>query len=168
MLKSDGHYNQHLQYAWNKYGSSCFEWIVLCVCDKEQLNSMEINMIQTYHSDDPKYGYNKTKGGDGTLGMSQESLDKKEKTMREKYYTDPEWMEKKRQTSLRQFQNEEFYNAYREYRSSEEFKNKERKSHEGHVVPASVRQKSIEAIQKPVRCVETGVVYANAKEASRL
>lgn len=33
-LRNQRHENIHLQYSWNKYGESCFDFIVLEICKK--------------------------------------------------------------------------------------------------------------------------------------
>jgi group I intron endonuclease len=63
-IDNNGNYT-HLQKAWNKDGEENFTFDVLEECTLEQLNEKEKYWIAYYESDNPKYGYNKTKGGDG-------------------------------------------------------------------------------------------------------
>lgn len=59
--------NSHLKNAIKKYGEENFE-INECflTCDsKEELDRMEKALITTFRTFDPKYGYNKTHGGEG-------------------------------------------------------------------------------------------------------
>ena len=67
-LTNNSHYNEHLQNSWNKYGGDSFECLILEFCDKELLSDREIFYIKKYNSKDQNFGYNKTKGGEGTSG----------------------------------------------------------------------------------------------------
>ena len=64
-LLSGTNRNEHLQNAYNKYGTGNFTIEVIEECKKEELDDREIFWIDYYKSYDPKYGYNKTKGGTG-------------------------------------------------------------------------------------------------------
>jgi group I intron endonuclease len=65
-LNRNEFHNAHLQSAWNKYGIDNFSFnILIYELDKEQLDEYEIAMIKFTKSHDPKYGYNKTFGGEG-------------------------------------------------------------------------------------------------------
>ena len=59
-----GH-NSHFQNAWNKYGEENFEFeLIHIVSNVEELNDLEIYYIKKYNSNNPKFGYNITSGGD--------------------------------------------------------------------------------------------------------
>lgn len=64
--------NIHLLRAWNKYGASAFEWVVLEKCAVELLDEREIFWIA--QKDSFRNGYNRTIGGGGNRGfkMSEE------------------------------------------------------------------------------------------------
>ena len=64
-LDAGTHINKHLQAAWNKYGGSAFEFRVVEACPEGVLCSREISWIGYFKSADPRFGYNKTYGGDG-------------------------------------------------------------------------------------------------------
>ena len=64
-LHNGNHYNTHLQGAWNKYGEESFEFCVIQECNKDELNSSEIEYIAYYKSYMPEFGYNLTFGGEG-------------------------------------------------------------------------------------------------------
>lgn len=55
-----------LNRAWLKHGEDCFEYEIVCLCNEDELNEMEIKYIEKYNSF--KKGYNCTKGGDGISG----------------------------------------------------------------------------------------------------
>lgn len=57
--------NEHLQNAYDKYGTGNFTIEIIEECDKEYLDEREIFWIDFYKSYDKNYGYNKTKGGKG-------------------------------------------------------------------------------------------------------
>ena len=63
-LNGNYHNNNHLQNAWNKYGENNFSFNLIKCCKIPYLNRFEKLYINKYKSDDRRYGYNKTKGGD--------------------------------------------------------------------------------------------------------
>lgn len=70
--------NEHLQNAYNTYGTGNFTIEIIEECTEENLDEREIYWIDYYHSYDREYGYNKTKGGTGG-GSYYELLDDDEK-----------------------------------------------------------------------------------------
>ncbi len=63
-LRNGSHKNRHLQAAFNRYGPSCFRWIVLEVLQSTTLlDSRERHWIALYASNNPRYGYNAENGG---------------------------------------------------------------------------------------------------------
>lgn len=80
MLKKDKHDNEHLQESWNKYGCSNFSFEIVCFCEPEEMNDLEIKYIKEYNSfiyDDNSNGYNKTRGGNGLNGRVGDNAIKK-------------------------------------------------------------------------------------------
>ena len=75
-LRKKQHPNEHLQASWNKYGEDSFDFKIVETCDKDVLSEKEIYYIDLFNTQDNKFGYNKTSGGDGAFNVSQESLDK--------------------------------------------------------------------------------------------
>lgn len=65
-LKHGYHSNNHLQSAWNKYGDSSFEFIVLEKCPLSIIDEREIYWIDYY--DTKHSGYNQADGGLGCRG----------------------------------------------------------------------------------------------------
>ena len=57
--------NEHLQNAYNTYGTGNFTIEIIEECTAEELDDREIYWIDFYHSYDREYGYNKTRGGRG-------------------------------------------------------------------------------------------------------
>jgi group I intron endonuclease len=64
-LKQGKHYNLHLQSAFKKYGIDYFEFSILEKCSEDIVCEKEMFYISKYQSDNPQFGYNKTKGGEG-------------------------------------------------------------------------------------------------------
>ena len=64
--REDGY---HLHNAIRKYGEDAFSIeVIFTVTSKEEMDNLERESIRLHQSDDPKHGYNLTKGGDGTVG----------------------------------------------------------------------------------------------------
>lgn len=75
LLRSDNHYNSHLQNSFNKHGEEFFIFGVVKQYDTiEELNESEIFFIEKFKSLTPD-GYNLTTGGQNTI-LSQEIIDK--------------------------------------------------------------------------------------------
>lgn len=75
-LNGGYHTNEHLQSAWNKYGENNFSFSIIEVCNEDELKNKEIYYIKEYNTQNRKYGYNKTSGGDGIKNLSEECAEK--------------------------------------------------------------------------------------------
>lgn len=75
-LRKGVHPNKHLQASYNKYGEHNFSFSIIEECDISQLNEREIYWIQFYNSLNPKYGFNKTTGGEADRKYTNESKEK--------------------------------------------------------------------------------------------
>lgn len=71
-LNNNTHRNAHLQGAFNKYGSACFEFHMLEECGADMLDMREIAWINYYHSFG-EGGYNLTSGGENRKEVSEET-----------------------------------------------------------------------------------------------
>lgn len=69
-LNGNRHHNEHLQNAWNKYGSNSFDFILIEECTLENIDEREIFWIKHFNSLNPNFGYNLTAGGQGMHGYS--------------------------------------------------------------------------------------------------
>ena len=79
-LVNGKHKNSHLQYAWNKYGSDNFEFIILEECnDKNKVLEREQYWID---SNDFENLYNINPLATGGLQFTQETFDKRSNTLR--------------------------------------------------------------------------------------
>lgn len=72
--EGDQQYNCYLYRSIRKYGLDNFIFEIIEECTFEDLNSREIFYIDFYHSFDKTYGYNMTRGGDGTLKQDYEEV----------------------------------------------------------------------------------------------
>lgn len=71
------HINKHLQTAWDLYGENSFTFDIIEYCDDINiLKEREIFYISKYKSDNRKYGFNITAGGDGTKCFTDEIKEK--------------------------------------------------------------------------------------------
>lgn len=75
-LNHNRHVNTHLQAAWNTYGENNFQFTILELCDKEVIKEKEIYYISMFKTQDRRFGYNKTSGGDGVKDLNDECVDK--------------------------------------------------------------------------------------------
>lgn len=85
-LRNNKHVNKHLQASWNKYREESFAFEVLCEnknISNEELNKIEQQYIKNYKAKKRRFGYNKTDGGEGTVGVekSKSSIEKQRKSM---------------------------------------------------------------------------------------
>jgi group I intron endonuclease len=75
LLNKNIHHNKHLQHSWNKYGSSCFEFNIIELCDKSDLIVREQYWIDLTKCTNKRFGYNIKKVAGSNLGtkMSKET-----------------------------------------------------------------------------------------------
>ncbi|HNR65428.1 MAG TPA: GIY-YIG nuclease family protein [Atribacterota bacterium] len=71
----------HLQRAWNNYGSESFEFHILKLCKSEELNHWEKILTWDHQSFNPFCGYNRTPGGE-TNTMTTEAKEKLRQRMK--------------------------------------------------------------------------------------
>lgn len=67
-LNNNIHKNDHLRKAWCKYGKENFKLWIIENCEENILLEKEIYWIKKYETNNSKFGYNMTKGGDGSSG----------------------------------------------------------------------------------------------------
>lgn len=70
-LKRNKHHNRHLQFAWNKYNSYSFQFLVLENCEREKLLEREQHWINKYQSYSRKLGYNLAPVAGSNLGIKR-------------------------------------------------------------------------------------------------
>ena len=76
MLRKNEHDNEYLQFAWNKYGETNFEFSILETCEEQDLDDREIFYIRKFNSTNRDYGYNRESGGLSNRKWCRESRDK--------------------------------------------------------------------------------------------
>lgn len=74
-LKKGRHHNCHLQRAYNQ-NPAAFRFEVICKCEEDELNDLEIFFIKKYDSSNPEKGYNLEIGGNGRGRVSDETKKK--------------------------------------------------------------------------------------------
>lgn len=128
--------------AIQKYGWETFEHIILEQGNwtQEEANQKEQYYINLYQSTNPNYGYNITPGGSNAI--SPNALPAAIEWMR----ANPEFGLARAYDMLKWQQEHPAEAAYYRHLS---------------------QQKMAEARKKPVRCVETGIVYESATDAAR-
>lgn len=125
-----------------KYGKHNFTWKILGTCNsKQELNEAEITCIEFFQSNDKRYGYNLTKGGEGLNYPSKETREKISKALKNKPLTE----ETKRKLSEKA----------KNRKHSEETKNKISKSMSGINNPHYGKHMSDETKEK-LRKINTG------------
>lgn len=109
MLRTNRHFNPHLQRAYN-LDPNAFKFEVLEYCDVKDLNVKEVFYIAKYKAMDMAYGYNLCEGGKSSTGrvctdetkakiaakakgrkVSQDVIEKRTKTLRDRIANDPEF-----------------------------------------------------------------------------
>lgn len=82
--------NRHLQFAWDKYGESAFDFSVLELCDVEELDDREEHWIK--HFDAVNCGYNIRSGGNSSRGWKMSDEGRKHISDALKGKKKPWWM----------------------------------------------------------------------------
>lgn len=91
-LNLNRHDNEHLQLSWNKYGENAFEFMIVQICEKEELLKWEQLWFETTNCCDNKIGYNKCTKAESRIGikMSDKSRAKMSASRKGKPYTENE------------------------------------------------------------------------------
>lgn len=142
-LRNGTHCNQHLLRAWNYYGESSFDFVVLEECDVDELNDSECRWIAKLNS--LKSGYNLCDGGDSHIGrvVSDES--------------------KQAESLARMGEGNPFYGKHHTVEWKENASNRQL----GCANHMYGKYGDLHPRSRKVRCVETGVVYSAMREAER-
>lgn len=156
--------------ALRKYGKENFKWEILEEnILKEQLNEREIFWINYYNTFNK--GYNLTKGGDSTDNitkwrkenpeLAKQSAKNGYQKMREILNNNPELEQKRKENATKGMKKyveehkeewkQKSYNTYLKYKEQQDKQMKE----------FHIQQ------SKKVLCIETGIIYPSASEASR-
>lgn len=175
--RKNEHYNSldnlYFHNAIRKYGKENFIWEILenNICSYEKLNQQEKYWIQYFHSNDTNLGYNLTKGGESIEPLNNwrknnPDLAKKHAKecyakMKEYMLNHPEKEEKRKQKAKENFLN--YYNNHKE-----EWREQSYQTYLKHKAQQDEQMKKFHQQQsKKVQCLETGIIYPSASEASR-
>lgn len=158
-LKYQHHHNAILQRSYDKYGPYAFSFFLLEECAAEKLGEREIFWIEK--KDSFNSGYNLNKGGDGgNLGWKMPDSVKRKIAFANSGERSFWWgkkqtesANKKRRQALLGPKNHNYGKKF-----SEETRRKLSEAHRGRVPPN----------KRPVKCIETGIIYESAKKASEI
>lgn len=166
-------YNEHFSRAISKYGWQNFSHEVLFDgLTKKEAEDLEIKLIAEYNSTNEKFGYNKANGGTSNGKHTEETKkilsmiakerfeNPKNNPLYGKHHTE-ETKRKISEANIGRKWSEEAKQKMSEQRAGE--KNAMYGKH--HTDEA--KEKVAKATSKPVRCIETGIVYPSALEAKR-
>lgn len=166
--KGNGYrYNKHFYSAILKYGWDNITHEVFEVESKEEMYRKEIELISFYHSNDPKFGYNNSSGGEkSSLGckyseeirkkMSEahkgKSLGKEHRKhvveATKKKWADPEYRKHMSEVQKKVHSDPEYLRKQSEVRSDPEYRRKLSEAHKGKVLSEETKKKMSEAQKK--------------------
>lgn len=171
--KAHYEYNEHFSRAISKYSWKNFLHEVLYDdLTKEEAEQKEIELIAYYNSTNDKFGYNKANGGSSVGKHTEETkniLSKKAKKRFENPENNPMYGKHHSEETKRKISEKATGRG-----RSEESKQKMSMQRTGvnnimygQTHTKEAKAKIAKATSKPVRCIETGVVYPSALEAKR-
>ena len=168
-------HNAHMQNAIDKYGWDGFKHEVLHEgLTKEQASELEKQLISEYKSADRRYGYNIELGGYGRGAISDETREKmRQNFLGEKNPNYGKHLSAETKQKLSECNRGEKHPKYGKHHSVEtrrrisEAVSGERNHMYGKKHTEEFKELMRTKNVKPVICVETGVVYLSAREASR-
>ena len=140
-----------LKYGWGNITHEVFD-----VESEEEMYRKEVELISFYHSNDPKFGYNNSSGGEqGSLGCkhSKEFRRKISETLK-KRYSDPEYRKKMYEATKKVHADPEYRKHMSEVMKekpgkplSEETKKKLSKAHKGKILSEEHRKHIAESLK---------------------
>ena len=170
--------NKHFYSAIQKYGWENIKHDILFEkLTQQQAFEKEIEMIRLYKSNDRRFGYNKSTGGESTVKgarwkLSKECVEKRAQKLRGRKLTE-EHKKKlseahkglpsyKREHPMSEETKIKISNSLKKWNAEHESPNKGKKRKKS---PLGVLR-TIQGHYKPIVCVETGIVYDSIKHAS--
>lgn len=174
-LIGNRHGNEHLQYAWNKYGIDNFEFFIIQECSADELDVLERYYIEMFDTTDKRFGYNKDTGGHYLKTLSDETKRKISEAHKNKPLSD-EHKEKIRLAGKGRVFSVESRQKISEkltgIKRSEEYCVKKSESMTGVNNPNygisrsdETKSKIAKGNSKPIYCVELDVIFENGKQA---
>lgn len=70
-LNRNKHSNSHMQNAWNTYGAQSFSFVIVEICDRDELTDREKYWMDYYNTLDRDLGYNLREAGDTSKVCSE-------------------------------------------------------------------------------------------------
>ena len=142
--KAHYEYNKHFSRAISKYSWGNFLHEVLFDgLTKEEAERKEIELITKYNSTNEKFGYNKANGGSSNGKHTEETKRKISEKATGRGHSEES---KQKMSKQRTGKNNIMY---------------------GKTHTEEAKEKIAKATSKPVRCIETGIIYPSALEAKR-
>lgn len=168
-------YNAILKYGWDN-----IKHIVLFAnLNETQAKELEIMLIKKYKANDPKYGYNQTQGGDGTLGLrlSQKRKDnirkaklgkpRSEETKKKISESEKGKKISKQQIEKRKATIKQKYPSGIKFSQEAKQKLSQRMKGNKYNVGIHRNKKYSEKVSIKVECIETGEIFSSILEASQ-
>jgi group I intron endonuclease len=156
-------HSPHLLAAIKKYGWDAFQHDILAVgLTKEAACAMEVRLIAEYDSTNPDKGYNADLGGCAPGRMSAATRKKVSEAQRgaKHHYFGKHLSEEHRQRLGEAHRGKKY--APRTTEHCQHLSDANRGKHPS----AETREKLSKAKKKPVRCIDTGIVYASVADAA--
>lgn len=153
-----GYNGQYFHQAIEKYGWSNFEHIILAQnLTMAEADSMEKSLVAQYKANDLAFGYNRTKGGFGSSGRAYSDEDRAKMSKAQKQAWQDEERHKKAQITQQEIWRSKEGRAQRSQQAKQLWQD-----------PAYSAKLSGEnhSRSKPVICIETQQIFANARKAS--
>lgn len=166
-------YNKHFSRAISKYSWKNFLHEVLFDgLTQEEANQKEINLIAYYDSTNPEKGYNKANGGCSNgkhTEATKKIISEKAKKRFENRENNPMYgMHHSKETKKKM---SEKATGRRHSEESRQKMSKQRAGEKnvmyGKTHTKEAREKISKATSKPVKCIETGIIYSSELEAKR-
>ena len=164
----EGYKDSPLFYAAiQKYGWDNFEHTILeSNVPKELLNQKEIYWINYYQSDSREHGYNLTSGGYEPLKPEQLKIRKEKlKNWKKEHPEQVEKCVKSMQQYWKEHPNEKKQVLQRATQAAKKYWGSHPEALENNL--KNMRKKAKEKVIKPVKCIETNIIYESAREAAR-
>lgn len=175
--------NEHFYKAIKKYGwENIRHEIIAEALTEEEAQSMEMALIAKYHSNNKAFGYNKTSGGEAGKTYTEESKKNISNALKKVYLERPELKRFGSENPMFGKRGADNPNYGRKASAetcskisakakervyTEEIRKKMSDSHKGTTKDAATKAKISESHKKPVRCIETGIIYPSIGEAQK-
>lgn len=168
--------NKYFYRAIEKYGWDNLQHCVLCQCSTlAEANRVEADLIAKYKSNDPRYGYNISGGGDGSTRVAESTRRLMSRLRKGRFVgkDNPNYGRKRSAEERARMSAalREYYSTHVSPRRgaplSEEARSKMSASRKKSTRAQEAIRRLNQSKAKPVRCIETGTVYSSTHEVER-